>query len=55
MQQFDRIYVTETSINMREEFDKYELNEEGKEVSKHQNCVDAARYAATGMIAMGYK
>lgn len=55
MQQFERIYVTENSINMREEFDRYELNEEGKEVSKHQNCVDAARYATTTMLAMGYK
>lgn len=55
MQQFDRIYITETSINMREEFDKYELNEDGKEVSKHQNCVDAARYATVSMMAMGYK
>lgn len=55
MQQFDRIYVTENSINMREEFDRYELNEEGKEVSKHQNAIDAARYATTTMLAMGYK
>lgn len=55
MQQFDRIYVTENSINMREEFDRYELNEEGKEVSKHQNTIDAARYATTTMLAMGYK
>lgn len=55
MQQFERIYITDSSVNMREEFDKYELNEEGKEVSKHQNSVDAARYATTSMIAMGYK
>lgn len=55
MQQFERIYVTENSVNMREEFDRYELNEEGKEVSKHQNTIDAARYATTTMLAMGYK
>lgn len=55
MQQFERIYITESSVNMRDEFDRYELNEEGKEVSKHQNCCDAARYATTTMLAMGYK
>lgn len=55
MQQFDRIYVTESSLNLREEMDRYELNEDGKEVSKHQNCVDAARYAANTMTLMGYK
>ena len=55
MQQFDRIYVTESSVHLREEMDRYELNEEGKEVSKHQNCVDAARYAANTMTLMGYK
>lgn len=55
MQQFDRIYVTDTSIHLREEMDRYELTEDGKEASKHQNCVDAARYAANTMILMGYK
>lgn len=55
MQQFDRIYVTESSVHLREEMDRYELNEEGKEISKHQNCVDAARYAANTMLLMGYK
>lgn len=55
MQQFDRIYVTESSLNLREEMDRYELNEDGKEVSRHQNCVDAARYAANTMTLMGYK
>lgn len=55
MQQFDRIYVTDTSYNLREEMDRYELNEDGKEISKHQNCVDAARYAAKTMVLMGIK
>lgn len=55
MQQFDRIIITESSCNMREEFDRYELNDDGKEISKHQNCVDAARYAANTMIMMGIK
>lgn len=55
MLQFERIYVTDTSIHLRDEMDRYELNEDGKEVGKHQNCVDAARYAAVSMIAMGYK
>lgn len=55
MLQFERIYVTETSTHLREEMDKYELNEDGKEVGKHQNCVDAARYAAVSMLAMGIK
>lgn len=55
MQQFERIYVTTSSANLREEMDRYELDEEGKEKSKHQNCVDAARYAANTMVLMGIK
>lgn len=55
MQQFERIYVTASSLNLRQEMDRYELDEEGKEVSKHQNAVDAARYAANTMVLMGIK
>lgn len=55
MQQFERIYVTESSVHLREEMDRYELTEDGKEASKHQNCVDAARYAANTMVLMGIK
>lgn len=45
MLQYDKIIITEKSIGTREEFSRYELGPEGEEVSKHQNCVDAARYA----------
>lgn len=55
MQQFDRIIITDSSINTRQEFDAYELNEDGKEISKHQNAVDAARYVANSMVQMGIK
>lgn len=46
MNQFDKIFVTESSENMRYEFDNYELNAEGKpkgSVSDHS--IDACRYA----------
>lgn len=54
MLQFEKIFITENSVGMREEFDKYELDENGKEASKHQNSVDAARYATVSALAMGY-
>lgn len=43
--QFDKIVVTEESVVLKEEMERYELDEEGKEKSKHQNTVDALRYA----------
>lgn len=45
MLQFDKIIITENSQSARKEFERYELGPDGNEVSKHQNCVDAARYA----------
>lgn len=45
MLQFDKILLTESSEAAREEFARYELGPEGEEKSKHQNAVDAARYA----------
>ena len=44
---YDKIYVTESSNDLRDEFDRYEINAEGKEVSKHENCISAMRYAVT--------
>ena len=41
---YDKIYVTENSIDLRDEMDRYELNADGKEVSKHENCISAMRY-----------
>lgn len=46
MLQFDKIICTESSRNLRQELADYELNAEGREVGKHQNLVDASRYAA---------
>ena len=46
MLQYD-IYVTENSYNLRNEFDKYELNAEGKPKSGcPDHALDACRYAA---------
>lgn len=45
MLQYDKIIITESSEDARTEFGNYELGPEGEEVSKHQNCVDATRYA----------
>lgn len=46
MNQFEKIYVTETSYNLRKEMDAYELNHEGKPVkSCADHAIDAARYA----------
>ena len=55
MLQFEKIFVTDTSYHLRDEMDRYELDAEGKEASKHQNCVDAARYAACSMLVMGIR
>lgn len=46
--QFDKILITESSQQARTEFSNYELGPEGEEVSKHQNTVDAVRYAVNG-------
>lgn len=43
--QFDKIILTEESIGCQAEMERYELGYEGQEISKHQNCVDAIRYA----------
>lgn len=45
MLQYNKIIVTASSKDLRAEMDRYELGPEGTEVSKHQNLVDAARYA----------
>lgn len=46
MNQFDKIYVTESSVEMRGEFDNYELNAEGRPKSgSADHAIDAARYA----------
>lgn len=46
MNQFDKIYVTESSVNMRSEFDNYELNSEGKPKNgSTDHAIDACRYA----------
>lgn len=42
---FDKIIVTDTSTVLRSEMDRYELNADGKEVSKHENAISAMRYA----------
>ena len=47
MLQYD-IYVTDTSYELRSEFDNYELNKEGKAVSGAlDHGIDACRYATT--------
>lgn len=46
MNQFDKIYVTDSSVELREEFDNYELGAEGKPKSGSiDHGIDAARYA----------
>lgn len=45
MLQCDKICVTESSDVLHLELDRYEITPEGKEASKHQNTVDALRYA----------
>ena len=46
MNQFEKIYVTDTSYNLHKEMDNYELNHEGKPVkSCADHAIDAARYA----------
>ena len=45
MTNFDKIIVTEKSVNLREELANYELKDDGKPVEKYANhLVDAARY-----------
>jgi len=50
MIQFDKIYVTSTSHALREEMDNYELDFNGKPVSKNDHGVDAARYAVNSAV-----
>lgn len=45
MLQYEKIIVTNGSTDLRLEMDRYEINPDGKEMSKHQNLVDAARYS----------
>lgn len=45
MNQFDKIFVTESSENLRYEFDNYELNAEGKPKKCPDHLIDAVRYA----------
>lgn len=46
MTNFDKIYITESSVNAREEMSSYELDAAGKPVEKYANhLVDAVRYA----------
>lgn len=46
MNQFDKIYITDSSVELREEFDNYELGAEGKPKSGSiDHGIDAARYA----------
>lgn len=45
MLQYEKIVVTNSSIDLRTEMDRYEINPDGNEISKHQNLVDAARYS----------
>lgn len=42
---YEAIYVTRQSTTLRAEMDRYELTPEGKEASKHENCISAMRYA----------
>lgn len=42
---YDKIFVTSSSRTLRAEMDRYELSPEGKEASKHENCISAMRYA----------
>lgn len=44
MLQYDKIYVTESSYNLRLEMDNYELTDEGKPKGS-DHCIDACRYA----------
>lgn len=55
--QYEKIVVTEDSTTLREELDRYELDDTGKESSKHQNGIDALRYANNSYqtLARGYK
>lgn len=46
MTNMDKIYITESSVNAREEMSAYELDSNGKPVEKYANhLVDAIRYA----------
>lgn len=54
MSQYD-IYVTESSVNLRKEFDSYELNAEGKPKSGcPDHALDAVRYA-TNSYAVNFE
>ena len=45
MTNFDKIFITEESVNLRSEMSEYELKDDGKPVEKYANhLVDAARY-----------
>lgn len=46
MTNFDKIYITKSSVNAREEMSSYEIDAAGKPVEKYANhLVDAVRYA----------
>ena len=46
MTNFDKIYITESSVNLRSEMSEYELKDDGKEVEKYANhLVSCVRYA----------
>lgn len=44
MQQY-KLFVTDTSLNLREQMDTYELDYNGKPKRQEDHLVDAARYA----------
>ena len=46
MLNYDKIFVTDTSINLRKELDGYELTPEGKPKGE-DHLIDATRYAVT--------
>ena len=46
MLNYDKIFVTDTSVNLRRELDGYELNAEGKPKGD-DHLIDATRYAVT--------
>lgn len=53
MVQFKAIHVTSSSYALRMEMDRYELDMNGKPVSKDDHAVDAARYAVNSAVGGG--
>lgn len=51
MLQFKKITITEDSHNLEDEFDNYELNEDGKPKGK-DHLLDSTRYAVSSVLAM---